>query len=65
MGGVEGALAANPHRPVFGVSLNSHLQSARREIAYPIELCICALIASKGLEEEGLFRVAGSTSKVS
>ena len=43
---------------VFGQSLEDHLNATEREVAYPIELCCCCLLET-GMEEEGLFRVAG------
>ncbi|XP_074648090.1 rho GTPase-activating protein 17-like [Tubulanus polymorphus] len=51
------------HKPVYGTSLEDHLQSTEREIAVVLEECVCTLI-DVGLEEEGLFRVAGGASKV-
>lgn len=45
-------------RPVFGASLEEHLRVTSRKIAFPIELCVCTLL-ELGMEEEGLFRVAG------
>ncbi|XP_070581128.1 rho GTPase-activating protein 44-like isoform X2 [Ptychodera flava] len=56
-------LEENPQRPVFGTSLESHLRVSEREIALPVEVC-CEAIIQFGLEEEGLFRIAGSSSKV-
>lgn len=48
----------SPVRAVFGVALEEHLRVTGRKIAYPIELCVCAL-TELGMSEEGLFRVAG------
>lgn len=45
-------------KPVFGFPLEDHLRVTNRTIAYPIELCVCALL-ELGMDEEGLFRVAG------
>lgn len=45
-------------KPVFGVSLEEHLRVTGRKVAYPIELCVCAL-SVLAMDEEGLFRVAG------
>jgi molybdenum cofactor biosynthesis enzyme len=53
----------NPARPVFGTKLETHLESSGRTVAFPIEVCICALL-EVGLEEEGLFRVAGGMHKI-
>lgn len=50
-------------KPVFGYPLEEHLRVAGRTIAFPIELCVCTL-HELGLNEEGLFRIAGGTSKV-
>ncbi|KAG8327145.1 Rho GTPase-activating protein 17 [Homalodisca vitripennis] len=50
-------------KPVFGVSLEEHLRVTNRKIAYPIELCVCAL-SVLAMDEEGLFRVAGGASKI-
>ncbi|CAG7837854.1 unnamed protein product [Allacma fusca] len=60
---VESILATSFNKPVYGTSLEEHLQGINRPIAYPIELCVCGLYLN-GLEEEGLFRIAGSASKV-
>ena len=49
-------------KPVFGVPLEEHLRVTERKIAYPIELCVCAL-SELGMDEEGLFRVAGGQFK--
>jgi hypothetical protein len=48
----------SPSKPVFGYPLEEHLRVTRRKVAFPIELCVCALL-ELGMEEEGLFRVAG------
>jgi hypothetical protein len=45
-------------KPVYGCPLAEHLRVTQRKIAFPIELCVCALLQS-GMDEEGLFRVAG------
>lgn len=50
-------------KPVFGYYLEEHLRVSGRSIALPIELCVCTL-HELALKEEGLFRIAGSTSKV-
>ncbi|KAF2358512.1 Rho GTPase-activating protein domain [Trinorchestia longiramus] len=49
--------------PVFGCCLNKHLVMSRRTVALPIEVCVKRLVEI-GLTEEGLFRIAGSASKV-
>ncbi|XP_028043764.1 rho GTPase-activating protein 44-like [Bombyx mandarina] len=50
-------------KPVFGYPLEEHLRVTGRTIAFPIELCVCTL-HELALHEEGLFRIAGATSKV-
>ncbi|KAJ0177108.1 hypothetical protein K1T71_007117 [Dendrolimus kikuchii] len=50
-------------KPVFGYPLEEHLRVSGRSIAFPIELCVCTL-HELALKEEGLFRIAGGTSKV-
>ncbi|XP_078316920.1 rho GTPase-activating protein 44-like isoform X6 [Crassostrea virginica] len=57
------ALECNPLKPVYGVSLEEHLRVTGRDIALVLEVCIITLIEG-GLEEEGLFRIAGMASKV-
>nr|XP_006812073.1 PREDICTED: rho GTPase-activating protein 44-like [Saccoglossus kowalevskii] len=56
-------LLENPQQKVFGTELVDHLRVAEREIAFPIEAC-CEAILQMGVEEEGLFRIAGASSKV-
>lgn len=51
-------LGSSSVKPVYGVDLEEHLQVTDRKIAFPIELCVCALLEI-GMEEEGLFRLAG------
>ncbi|XP_045497722.1 rho GTPase-activating protein 92B-like [Colias croceus] len=50
-------------KPVFGYPLEEHLRVTSRTIAFPIEICVCTL-HELALNEEGLFRIAGGTSKV-
>ncbi|KPJ08221.1 Rho GTPase-activating protein 17 [Papilio machaon] len=50
-------------KPVFGYPLEEHLRVTGRTIAFPLELCVCAL-HELALNEEGLFRIAGGLSKV-
>ncbi|XP_038211849.1 rho GTPase-activating protein 44-like [Zerene cesonia] len=50
-------------KPVFGYPLEEHLRVTSRTIAFPIEICVCTLY-ELALNEEGLFRIAGGTSKV-
>ncbi|XP_050542603.1 rho GTPase-activating protein 44-like [Daktulosphaira vitifoliae] len=60
---LETVIDKSPTKPVFGQKLEDHLRITGRRIAYPIELCICALL-ELGVEEEGLFRIAAGASKV-
>ncbi|XP_076856618.1 rho GTPase-activating protein 44-like isoform X7 [Brachyhypopomus gauderio] len=50
-------------KPCFGKPLEEHLSVSGREIAFPIEACVTMLL-DWGLQEEGLFRVAPSASKL-
>ena len=61
---MKDALECNPHKPVYGVPLEEHLRVTGRDIALVIEACIVTIIEGGGIEEEGLFRIAGMASKV-
>ncbi|XP_078229192.1 rho GTPase-activating protein 44 isoform X7 [Callithrix jacchus] len=50
-------------KPSFGKALEEHLTISGREIAFPIEACVTMLLEC-GMQEEGLFRVAPSASKL-
>ncbi|KAF2897952.1 hypothetical protein ILUMI_08227 [Ignelater luminosus] len=50
-------------KAVFGLSLEEHLRVTYRKIAFPLEVCVCAL-TELGMLEEGLFRVVGGASRV-
>lgn len=50
-------------RPMFGCSLETHLQQTKQDISLVIEKCVRSLILH-GLDEEGLFRVPSSSTKV-
>ncbi|XP_073653836.1 rho GTPase-activating protein 44 isoform X3 [Tursiops truncatus] len=50
-------------KPSFGKPLEEHLLISGREIAFPIEACVTMLLEC-GMQEEGLFRVAPSASKL-
>lgn len=50
-------------KPVFHLPLEEHLRVTNRKIAYPLELCVCVLL-ELGMEEEGLFRIAGGEQMV-
>lgn len=52
----------NEMKPVYGYPLEEHLRVTNRKIALPIQLCVSALLRL-GMEEEGLFRIAGAASK--
>ncbi|XP_067118575.1 rho GTPase-activating protein 44-like isoform X2 [Centruroides vittatus] len=52
-----------PQKPVFGCSLEEHLRISDRQIAWVIESCVGFLLEF-GISEEGLFRIAGSSSKM-
>ena len=49
-------------KPVFGTPLEEHLRVTGRDISIVIEVCIGWLL--NNLNEEGLFRIPGSLSKV-
>ncbi|XP_044268980.1 SH3 domain-binding protein 1-like isoform X2 [Tribolium madens] len=48
---------------VYGIPLQDHLRVTNKKIALPLEICI-TLLQKHGLHEEGLFRIAGSMSRV-
>ncbi|XP_015735596.1 rho GTPase-activating protein 44 isoform X1 [Coturnix japonica] len=50
-------------KPSFGKPLEEHLSVSGREIAFPVEACVTMLLEC-GMQEEGLFRVAPSASKL-
>ena len=56
-------LEQDPAQPVYGIALEEHLSLKTSEIAEPVLMCIFWLI-ELGIDEEGLFRVAGTTTKV-
>ncbi|CAI9720044.1 GTPase-activating 44-like isoform X3 [Octopus vulgaris] len=60
---VKQMIDTNPVKPVYGVCLLDHLKVTGRNIALVTEACVCTLVDT-GLEEEGLFRIAGMASKV-
>ncbi|XP_025831991.1 rho GTPase-activating protein 17-like [Agrilus planipennis] len=60
---LEQNIGDSPVKAVFGLNLEEHLRVTGRSIAYPLELCICAL-SEIGMLEEGLFRVVGGASRV-
>ncbi|XP_029311843.1 rho GTPase-activating protein 44-like isoform X7 [Cottoperca gobio] len=50
-------------KPCYGKSLEEHLALSGRDIAFPIEACVTMLLEC-GMQEEGLFRIAPSASKL-
>jgi hypothetical protein len=48
---------------VYGIPLHEHLRVTNKRIALPLEICI-TLLMRHGLHEEGLFRIAGGSSRV-
>nr|XP_046224862.1 rho GTPase-activating protein 44-like isoform X4 [Oncorhynchus gorbuscha] len=50
-------------KPCYGKPLEEHLALSGRDIAFPIEACVTMLLDC-GMQEEGLFRVAPSASKL-
>ncbi|XP_047483759.1 SH3 domain-binding protein 1-like isoform X1 [Penaeus chinensis] len=60
---MKSQLHASSSSPVYGVPLHDHLKITQEEIAVPLQVCVRRLI-EVGLYEEGVFRVAGSASKV-
>ena len=50
-------------RPLFGMSLEEHGKLSKREVALVIQDCVEAL-RDGCLDTEGLFRIAGSATKV-
>ncbi|CAK9803437.1 Rho GTPase-activating protein 17 [Anthophora quadrimaculata] len=60
--GLESYINDNEMKPVYGFPLEEHLRVTNRKIALPIQLCVSALLRL-GMEEEGLFRIAGAASK--
>ncbi|XP_064179607.1 rho GTPase-activating protein 44 isoform X7 [Anguilla rostrata] len=50
-------------KPCYGKPLEEHLSISGRDIAFPIEACVTMLLEC-GMQEEGLFRVAPSASKL-
>ncbi|KAH9498435.1 Rho GTPase-activating protein 44, partial [Bulinus truncatus] len=53
----------SPCKPVFGMPLEEHLRLMKRDISLVIEACVTLLLEC-GLEEEGLFRIAGAAMKL-
>uniref|UniRef100_T1IH04 Rho-GAP domain-containing protein n=1 Tax=Strigamia maritima TaxID=126957 RepID=T1IH04_STRMM len=60
---IEDEISSYHSQPMYGTSLEEHLKLTDRTIALPIEACACFLLEC-GIDEEGLFRIAGGSSKV-
>ncbi|XP_071814478.1 rho GTPase-activating protein 17-like isoform X3 [Apostichopus japonicus] len=56
-------LDQHKRKPVFGTPLEEHLETEGVKIAVPLQTCIDWLMEF-GIDEEGLFRIAGSAGKV-
>ncbi|UXI15077.1 hypothetical protein NH340_JMT01020 [Sarcoptes scabiei] len=59
---LNGVLQNSTQKPVFGVPLADHLKASGRTISVVIEQCVEFLWPF--VQEEGLFRISGSISKV-
>ncbi|KAI1293852.1 Rho GTPase-activating protein 44 [Halotydeus destructor] len=59
---LEDIIINTAQKPIFGTRLDEHLRVTGKEISLVIETCIGWLLHN--VEEEGLFRIPGSTSKV-
>lgn len=60
---LEAKWKTSSQKPVFGCDVDEHLRTSGRTIAHPIEVCVITLYET-GMEEEGVFRIAGGASKV-
>ncbi|XP_057378728.1 LOW QUALITY PROTEIN: rho GTPase-activating protein 44-like [Daphnia carinata] len=60
---LESKWKAHIQKRVFGFDLEEHLRVSGRTIAHPIEICVITLYET-GVDEEGIFRIAGGASKV-
>lgn len=56
-------VASTPRKVVFGIPLEEHLRCTGRSVSLVIELCV-HLLYSNALNEEGLFRIPGSSVKI-
>ncbi|CAG5116976.1 unnamed protein product, partial [Candidula unifasciata] len=57
------AIKNSSAKPCYGMPLEEHLRLMCRDIALVLEACILTLLET-GIEEEGLFRLAGSSVKL-
>ncbi|XP_050390057.2 rho GTPase-activating protein 44 isoform X7 [Patella vulgata] len=60
---MQHAIENNPTKPVFGHPLEEHLRVTGRDIAVVLEACVMTLLLT-GMDEEGLFRIGGASSKL-
>ncbi|ESP03799.1 hypothetical protein LOTGIDRAFT_109936, partial [Lottia gigantea] len=60
---MQRSIENNPTKPVFGNCLEEHLRVTGRDIAVVLEACVVTLLYT-GMNEEGLFRIAGAASKL-
>lgn len=61
--GLKSLLDESELQPVYGCPLEDHLRIQEREIAFVIEEC-ATFLYREALDEQGLFRLAGSTAKI-
>jgi len=59
---IDNVISSSSQRPVFGTSLSEHLRASDRKISLVVEFGIGILRDAK--DEEGLFRLSGSSSKI-
>ncbi|RUS78107.1 hypothetical protein EGW08_014115 [Elysia chlorotica] len=57
------AIQNSPAKPCYGMPLEEHLRLMCRDIALVLEACVLTLL-EMGMEEEGLFRIAGAAIKL-
>ncbi|XP_005096119.2 rho GTPase-activating protein 17 [Aplysia californica] len=57
------AIQNSPAKPCYGMPLEEHLRVMCRDIAVVLEACVLTLLEI-GMEEEGLFRIAGAAIKL-
>jgi hypothetical protein len=60
---IDDALDRAPRKFVFGTPLDEHIRCTGRKVSPVIEMCVYFL-HSQGLQEEGLFRIPGSSVKI-
>ncbi|BFZ03546.1 hypothetical protein BsWGS_06585 [Bradybaena similaris] len=57
------AIKNSSAKPCYGMPLEEHLRLMCRDVALVLEACVLTLLET-GMEEEGLFRLAGSSVKL-